>query len=928
MASSSTDPNASMKRSSAASSAPRIRIDELAILVRRTSPDGLRYELKPARHMTAAEDPVVPIFDGWMQGGELVVRASGLCDGPFAVCLDVDGNHASPMVDANTGQSSSAFLHFSFEVVVPLRSLAPFIGASVRLGVALSPGDRVLRLVRTTLFPLRATGPRLLSLDLAEATEALLFDAPERHLFDLQNPEEGLWVGSGSWRLRMFAEWDRDDAEAYKLDTRPARLLHRWQRTNDPSDVLWEDATRRAGGQRTYTEFMFDSSHEDIGEIPPEGRDIPLDVIVDHELTFAGHKCIMTWHAPMPLRLRDPLPLLGRFKRLSAVGIDFGTTSTVAAFHHKGFRSLLRLGGKSNDESWENPTYLLVEDHQRLWDEMTRATGGNRFPNLMRVVLASHAAHEKMAESPNAVVGELKSLPERVIVLDQSPQLRDRQQQADFLLDEPRVRMLIRTYAYLLGRAINRPGQDVYLHYWLTHPAKFDKRTRALLEEEIRAGILLSIPEGIAAEEVTVSMRASEPEAFAAEVCPELAAEPVLEPIISKFGELRFAVFDFGGGTLDIACGRFRPATEAETSESGASTVIETLQVGGDDHLGGDYLTHEMVWLTHQHDKHLPEMESKEVPMMRPQTVPPNTLSSKPHLYKRSLAARQNMIRFQREMALEAVKFKRASEPKRVEELVAARLDGSEVSLTSLKSDLPGLHANLTAHLKDRVRDGARLLASMLRNTSWGGGGDWKEQGVVLLLAGNSSRSEFVERALAEELEIPDMKVWRPGSKTPFQQVVLYETPTRVERGVKTVGVTPKTAVALGALRIANREVHLVRRAQGFSYFLGDLRGFPPKFVALVPMGALPTDPNEFGPHYVDFGTWDGQKPFRVCKDYEPDRMTSKDPRLSIVPTNLPIEASGHLFVCVVAPDELVLHLEREDQEPLRTTLNLAKYMD
>ncbi|PKN48518.1 MAG: hypothetical protein CVU63_04815, partial [Deltaproteobacteria bacterium HGW-Deltaproteobacteria-20] len=410
--------------------------------------------------------------------------------------------------------------------------------------------------------------------------------------------------------------------------------------------------------------------------------------------------------------------------------------------------------------------------------------------------------------------------------------------------------------------------------------------------------------------------------------CPELAAEPALEPIISKYGELRFAVFDFGGGTLDIACGRFRPATEAETAESGASTVIETLQVGGDDHLGGDYLTHEMVWLTHQHDKHLPEMENKEVPMMRPQTVPPNTLSSKPHLYKRSLAGRQNMIRFQRELGLEAVKFKRANEPKRIEELVAARLDGSEVALTSLKTDLAGLHANLTGHLKERIRDGARLLSSMLRNTSWGTGSDWKDQGVVLLLAGNSSRSEFVERALAEELEIPDMKVWRPGCKTPFQQVVLYETPSRLERGVKTVGVTPKTAVALGALRIANREVHLVRRAQGFSYFLGDLRGFPPKFVALVPMGALPSDPAEFGPQFVDFGTWDGQKPFRVCKDYEPGKMTSKDPRLSIIPTNLPLEASGHLFVCVVAPDELLLHLEREDDEPLRATLNLAKYMD
>jgi hypothetical protein len=66
--------------------------------------------------------------------------------------------------------------------------------------------------------------------------------------------------------------------------------------------------------------------------------------------------------------------------------------------------------------------------------------------------------------------------------------------------------------------------------------------------------------------------------------------------------------------------------------------VIETLQVSGDDHLGGDYLTHELVWLAHQNEKHLSEMEEKEVPMMRPVTVPPNTSRNKPFLYKRSLA--------------------------------------------------------------------------------------------------------------------------------------------------------------------------------------------------------------------------------------------------------------------------------------------------
>jgi len=234
-------------------------------------------------------------------------------------------------------------------------------------------------------------------------------------------------------------------------------------------------------------------------------------------------------------------------------------------------------------------------------------------------------------------------------------------------------------------------------------------------------------------------------------------------------------------------------------------------------------------------------------------------------------------------------------------------------------------------HLIARIRGGVKLMKSTLGNANWGEEGDFKDQGVVILLAGNSSRSAFVEQVLAEELglgtkEAP-FKVWKPDSEAPFQQVVLYEMPSRTERGVTIVGVTPKTAVALGALKIANHEVHLMRKAQGFSYFLGDLRGFPPKFTALVPMGTPPSNPAERGPHYVEFGRWDTKTPLRITKEYVPGKMTSNDPRVFLIPTGLPAGVIGRLSVCVVAPEEIALHLERDGAEPLDTTINLAKFM-
>jgi len=920
----------------APAASPRLRIDAISTVMRRPLPNGVRLELRPPKPVSGALDQALPLFAGWTKTGSLLVSADGLGDGPFFVALEIEGQRVGSPVSAKFTKIPDDLGTFSFELEAPLQNIAPHAGKVATFSLVVSPTGsfadaRRIILARMNLVSMPGEGPILTTVDVLESTDSVLVDAPERRLFDLQNPEEGFWIGTGKWRLRLFADWQAFDTAPFVLDTNPAHVTHRWQRSDDTPQVLTEDVTRRAGGRQTYTEFFLDASHPELLPIPDEGKDVPLDLSVEHSLRFGELTATCSWHAALPIRLRDPRPLLKTFQRLSAVGIDFGSSATVAALYQKGYRSLLRLGSSLIDaiKSAENPTYLLIEDHERLWAEMERVATSEtfRFPNLLRVIRGSHAAREAMTDSPNAVVGELKSLPERVMMLDQSPQLRDRERRKDFLLDEARVRVLVRAYAYLLSRAINRPGQDVYLRYWLTHPAKFDERSRKLLEEEIRRGILLGIPEGIRPEDVTVEMSASEPEAFAAEVCPELAAYPELEPVIEKFGEMRFAVFDFGGGTLDIACGRFRPATDAEAEEFGGRTVIETLQVSGDDHLGGDYLTHELVWLTHQDAKHLPEMEAKEVPMMRPQTVPPNNLANKPHLYKRSLAARQNRFRFERELGLEQVKFGPKNPPKQVKQLLAARLDGTEVQLESLAEDVTSLHGALEGHLMARIRDGVKLMKSMLAIAPWGGEGNWREQGVTILLAGNSSRSAFVEKALAEELGIPDLQVWRPGSDKPFQQVVLYETPQRVERGVTIVGVTPKSAVALGALKIANHEVHLVRRAQGFRYFVGDLRGFPPKFSAIVHMGTAVSDPSVFGPHYVDFGKWDTKTPLRVSQEFIPGKMTSSDPRVSLVPTGLPPGLVGRLFVCVSGTDELTLALQRDGEEPVVATCNLAKSM-
>lgn len=911
----------------------RLRVDAFDFVVEFREGDGTTFRIAPAVPLRAFHRLALPLFASHARG-ELVLRAEGLCEAPFTATLTAGTTRLGAPRDITPDEQGG----FSLTLRAPIADLRLHCGERVALGLAIDGRAEPLMLLRAELIALEQ-GPVIDSFDLREATDSLLVNAPERKLFDLQNPEEGFWVGTGRWRLRLLVDWLRAELEGITLDPRPIAFSHNWFHTGSASDVLWEDASRRAGGRRSYTELSLDTSNPALLErVPPEGMDLPITLTMTHALERPAKSfevpLTLSWSREVPLRLRDPRPQLNTFRRLSGVGIDFGTTATVAAFSHKGFRALMRLGAAPDAHAnpAENPTVLLIDDHERLWSAI--APGGPRFPNLLRAVQASHAARDRMIEFPNAVVTELKLLPERVIVLDLPPQLRDRDKRADFILDEPRVRALIRTYGYLLGRAINRPGQEVFLRYYLTQPAEFDERSRELLVNELRAGITLSIPEGIAEGELHIELVASEPEAYAAEVCPELAADPAFAELIAKHNELRFAVFDFGGGTLDIACGRYRPATEEEQRASGCSSVIETLQVAGDDHLGGDYLSHELVWLVHQHPAHLPEMESKEVPMQRPVTVPENRLARAPQLYKRSLAARQNKVRFEKELSLERVKFKRANEIARVPALSARRLDESEVTVESLATDIEGVQKRLAAHLEERIREGARRLSSMIASTPWTGAAPrdgangaqvWRENDVVILLAGNSSRGEYVERALAQALDLPSLKVWHPGDPSAPQGVVLFETPTRRERGAEVVGVSPKTAVALGALRIANRDVHLVRAAQGFSYFVGDLRGFPPRYHALVSMGVSPS-PAMSSDAFTDFGPWNGQKPLRISKEYEPERMVASDPRVISVRPELAPDASGQLWVCPTSPTTLALRFVSADGAVTELSLNLAPY--
>ncbi|MBK8694573.1 MAG: hypothetical protein IPN17_20405 [Deltaproteobacteria bacterium] len=244
------------------------------------------------------------------------------------------------------------------------------------------------------------------------------------------------------------------------------------------------------------------------------------------------------------------------------------------------------------------------------------------------------------------------------------------------------------------------------------------------------------------------------------------------------------------------------------------------------------------------------------------------------------------------------------------------------------------MQKKLGTHLEERVRDGARQLASMIASTPWepGAAGSlapasgWRERGVVILLAGNSSRSDYVERALAQALDAPDLKVWTPTDDFAPQGVVRYETPSRIERGAEILGSRRRPRWPSGRFASPTATCTSSAAAQGFSFFVGDLRGFPPKFTALLPMGTLPQSPDPFGDHHLDFGPWNGQKPLRIAKEYEPGRRGPNDPRIISVRPEIPPDAAGRLYLCPSSPTSVMVHLVLADGTTVRAPLNLAPY--
>lgn len=289
------------------------------------------------------------------------------------------------------------------------------------------------------------------------------------------------------------------------------------------------------------------------------------------------------------LTARDPKSSI----KDGVVGIDFGTKSTVVVYQEDTVKiNPMRVGigdlGKKIEKShYENPTIISFGDLGKFIQDYEAREG--RPYTRWEDVNISHAAYNSLLQSAsseyNSYLNELKQWAGQ---RDKKLKIFDRKGKEFEIkgfseLEDGDINP-IEIYAYYLGLYINNQRNGIFLDYILSFPVTYEMDIREKILKSFYKGIKKSLPLSLQTPEILSKLKvisgASEPAAYAVIALEENKFEPVGDE------KVFYGVFDFGGGTTDFDFGVYREADK----DSRYDYVIEHFGAGGDKYLGGENL--------------------------------------------------------------------------------------------------------------------------------------------------------------------------------------------------------------------------------------------------------------------------------------------------------------------------------------------------
>ncbi|WP_370560310.1 hypothetical protein [Edwardsiella tarda] len=613
----------------------------------------------------------------------------------------------------------------------------------------------------------------------------------------------------------------------------------------------------------------------------------------------------------MGLVARDPVLDI----KLHNVAIDFGTSSTVVAYcDAHGARQLLRIGVKDFYEApqashYENPTVLEFLDYQKvidIWQQQAYRPALDwswmRVSHEARVNFRNNPGDVRVIASflPRIKQWAMRSEKERLRLTDYqgfttvlpaltecNPVVGEVMQVNDQYPFDP-----VELYAWHLGMAINWRERGLYLKYYMTFPAKYERATKDKILASFRRGLQRSLPSSLVKQteilrQFEVRELASEPAAYAA------AALPKLELRLDDEG-IAYAVFDFGGGTTDFDFGLWRWATEEEEAE-GYQQVFESLHSSGDNFLGGENLLEHLVYATFQ--QNLDVCREYKIHFTRP--LDGERFAGDEAFVQPTQAAQTNTVM----LASELRAFMEGDDGELQDQLKIKLLDvDGQKRQCELTLDKKNLDQLLTARIDRGLRAFLQELAHVVDQ--------FADKTVHVLLAGNGSRSRYLAKLLEENV-LQELLVDEFGETPPKLEV---HPPLAIDEEDHH-SPTAKTGVALGLLRLCPGEgVKLIDRVRSsysdeapFRYYVGGVRRG--QFDAKL----TPTSGRE---DWTLLGVMP-QKVFKLCYSQSPrakGKMDEGDPELLTQRIDFPAAPLGaKIFVRAIQPGVIELAAAQDE---------------
>lgn len=332
-------------------------------------------------------------------------------------------------------------------------------------------------------------------------------------------------------------------------------------------------------------------------------------------------------------------------------------------------------------------------------------------------------------------------------------------------------------YAYLLGRNIMSPkkgsstelkDEEIPVKFRMTVPTKFDSEVKETIKQDIEKGLKLASPKNIR-DLIKVEIGNEEPVAFVGAMIQEKEL---------RWGD-KFAIFDFGGGTLDFAFGIYREADEDEKEEEEIESVLEIYNTDGNERGGAEYLINKLSYYVYRENKDT--MLENKIPFIVPLDEKKVDFFDENLLSGKSTNAELNLKTFNEQITRKIFIND--------EEISSISMELKDIDNTTKVVDIT-VDKSL---IKDSIRNHMDMIVDsfiemMLRDIPE------PYDNLKIFRAGNGSRSTILEEEFETKL--------KNHSKFSVAKICFVDDPSQN-------GINPKTAVVLGEVNLRRNQADM-----------------------------------------------------------------------------------------------------------------------